>query len=115
MNLADIHPAIISLVITVAAGIILRLLQPKSRIIWSEPNGFTYLLDRPAEQGGGTFTVHTKTVFVQNVGKKFSEGVEVIFNWEPQYYNIWPALPHETETMPDKRFVLRAKTLGPKE
>ena len=94
--------------------LILRLLQPRSKIIWSEPHTFTYLLPR-AKELGGTFNVFTKAIYLQNVGKQSASDVQVICNYEPQYYNLWPPLPHETETMDDKRFVIRANSLGPKE
>lgn len=94
--------------------LILRLLQPRSKIIWSEPHTFTYLLPR-AKEPGGTFNVFTKAIYLQNVGKQSASDVQVICNYEPQYYNLLPPLPHETETMDDKRFVIRANSLGPKE
>lgn len=114
MDWALYHPAIVSLIVTVLAAMILRWLQPKAKIIWSELYGFTYLVtnDNDDKLDGN---IWTRSMIVQNIGKETASGVEVIFNFQPGLYNIWPSLPHTTESLPDKRFVIRANSLAAKE
>lgn len=111
----EIGPAVLSVVATVAGGIILAWLQPKVKIIWSEPHLFTFLVRPPDDPPQPAFSVSTRTVFVQNAGRQSANGVEVILNWEPDTYNVWPTLPYQTETIADGRFVIRVQNLGKRE
>lgn len=108
----EIGPAILSLTVTIIGSIVLRALQPKVKIIWSEPHEFVFLTQPPDGQNDKFFNVYTRTIFVQNAGKQPAERVEVIFNWKPDTFNLWPILPYEEELLPDNRFILRARNLG---
>ncbi len=111
----EIGPAVLSVVATVLAGLILAWFQPKVKIIWSEPHEWTFLVRPPGHPAEPLFNVHTRSVYVQNIGRQPAEGVEVIFNWQPDNYNLWPILPHTTEYMEDGRFIIRANNLGRQE
>ncbi len=110
----NIYPVLVSGLVAVVAAFILRWIKPKAKIIWSETHIFCYLItpDDPDKLAGNLWT---RSMFVQNVGKETAEGVEIIFNFKPQLFNLWPSLPHTTELIPDKRFVIRANSLAAKE
>ena len=111
----EVGPFVLSVAATVIGGLILTWLQPKVKIIWSEPHLFTFLVRPPGEPQQSAFNVSTKAIFVQNAGRQPANGVEVILNWEPDTYNIWPVIPCQTERMDDGRFVIRARNLGRRE
>ena len=111
----EVGPLILSVAATVIGGLVLAWMQPKVKIIWSEPFQFNYLIRPPGNPPPPQITINTRTVFVQNSGRQSANGVEVILNWKPETHNLWPIIPHETEVMDDQRFVIRVHNLGHRE
>jgi len=104
----------LSIITTIVGIVVAQWLRPKSNIIWAETHGFTYLLPDPQREGG-TVNVWVDSLYIQNAGKKPADDIEVIFNWPPQYFNIWPVTPHTPERLHDGRFVINVKSLAPNE
>jgi hypothetical protein len=63
----------------------------------------------------GIAQYHTRTVFVQNVGRATAELVEVHFNYTPEHMQIWPTLNYESATNAENRFTVMVANLGPRE
>ncbi len=133
---SQLGPFLVSLFVTVVGGLILRGLQPSAKIMWSKPHEYSHLIrvkphteqlsegtsnefdgtKAEAAQASPTTTlIRTGSVFVQNVGRMPANGVEVIYNWEPENFELWPVIPYQTEMLPDRRLVVRVPNLGPKE
>lgn len=91
--------------------------QKKVRIVWSVRHAFTFLIQEPllgADQQVifATQTVHTASISVTNSGKITATNVEIVFNWRPQYINVWPIRSFEEKIAADKRFSIHLENLA---
>lgn len=55
------------------------------------------------------------TIFIQNVGKKTAEAVELCYREKPEHFKLFPSFDYDEHVTPDGAFILRIKALGPKE
>jgi hypothetical protein len=108
-------PQIIAVILTALMAVIRHWLKPKALVIWGTSHGFTFIIPKEASPASGPFPVHTGTVFVQNVGKGVAEDIEVVFNYRPQHFQLWPSLNYDVAENPEHRFTIRIKNLGPRE
>jgi hypothetical protein len=106
-----LQSTIISAVITGILGLIFRSFVPRSRVIWGVSHGFVFYVVREDK----TSHFHTRTVFVQNVGRAPAESVEVHLNFKPEHFQIWPTFTYETALNPENRFTVSVKSLGKRE
>ena len=103
---------LISAAVTLLAALIKYLLRPKSRLIYSSPHAFTFLLKG---EDGTSFNVSTSSIWVTNAGREPANEVEVTFNYPPQFFNVWPARNFEQIKAPDDRYTLKFANIAPKE
>lgn len=110
-------PEIVAVFLTAVVGLIARIVQPSARVVWGTSHGFTFSLPIQDAVTSTTTTtlVHTGTVFVQNTGRKTAEDIEVVFNYRPQHFQVWPSLNYNTAENPEHHFTIKITTLGPRE
>lgn len=109
----DLKLALTSLVVTVGGALILRWLQPKARVQWACSHQFHYNVPLTHKDGSVQATpISVATYMVRNAGKAAAENVEVILNYPPEHYEIWPVLKYENHKNPDGRFIISLPTLG---
>jgi hypothetical protein len=92
----------------------------KPRLVRGTRHAFTFLLHVPQldEQGNqvkAAQNVLTASVMIQNIGKVTAKNVEIVFNWKPQYLNMWPSRHIEEKTEADGRYCLMLSSLAPGE
>ena len=119
-SLADLKSILIALFLTVSGTSIIRILQPSSKVVWSTTHGFNFHVpvldpDNPEKYLPNKASYFTQTIFVQNTGKGTAEDVELIFNYKPEHFQIWPITPYKEEIHKDNRFSLRVEHLSPRE
>lgn len=95
-------------------------LKGKAKLVWTSPHSFTFLVQEPLldEQGNAlkkTQSVCTASIKVINTGRETANKVELVFNWKPQYINLWPVRHYEQKTDQDSRHILIFDNLSPKE
>lgn len=98
-------------VVMLVVGLALRELEPKVRIIWWHAHSYLYQLselDTP-------IALRSDAVMIQNTGKRRAEFVEAVWRSKPDHYSLNPSLDHETTETPSGDYVIRVKSLGPKE
>ena len=94
--------------------------KSKVNLLVSQPHRFTFLVQDPTTQPDGTTinvqkNVHTVSYLIQNASNETANKVELVFNWQPQYHNIWSPREHETKLLADGRYMLTFASLSPKE
>jgi hypothetical protein len=104
-------PEFVSVVLTLAVGAIGAYLSPTARVVWGISHGFTFLVPTQGNQPSGPIRVNTGSVFVQNLGRKTAENIEVILNFQPQHFEVWPVLNYETARTPDGHFIVKINNL----
>jgi len=95
-------------------------IKPKAKLIWTSPHSFTFLVQEPLRDAEGnvlrqTQKVETASIKVINTGRDTANKIELIFNWQAQYINLWPVRHYEQKTDPDGRHILIFENLSPKE
>ena len=60
-------PSVLAAMLTITGTILLRILQPRPRVVWGTSHQFAHRIPRSVE-AGGEWLLHSQTVFVQNVG-----------------------------------------------
>jgi hypothetical protein len=106
---------IISAIFTLLIAGAFYLFRAKVELVWSSPHSFNFLLKRNSEESLPTLNLRTESIFVRNTGKIPATEMEIIFNFPPENYNIWPVRTFETYANPDGRFTLKFPNLAPKE
>ncbi len=94
--------------------------KARAKLIWTSPHSFTFLVQEPLRNAEGnilkpTQTVNTASIRVINTGRETANKIELVFNWTPQYLNLWPVRYYEQKTDQDGRNILIFDNLSPKE
>lgn len=94
--------------------------KAKAKLIWASPHSFTFLIQEPIRDPEGnvlqkTQKVSTASIRVINTGRATANKVELVFNWKPDYVNLWPVRHYEQKTDQDGRHILIFDNLSPKE
>lgn len=111
---------IVALLLSVVGTFSARLLQPKAKLIHSVRHRFHYLIPEPLRGPDGKIISQTQSVSVvslavSNTGRSTATSVELVFNWKPPYFNVWPLRHYTILDHPDRRFSLILESLAPKE
>lgn len=111
---------IFSLSIPIIVLIVGNLLRAKAKLQLGVPHIFTFIVDEPRFDNEGNQispnqTVHTISHLIVNAGKDSATNIEIMFNWKPQYVNIWPPRHYEETTENDGRYILLFNNLAPGE
>ncbi len=110
----DAISKVIGFVLTILSARLLPYFQPRPIVVWGISHGFTFRIRRDGSKPD-TFLVYTGSVFVQNIGRETARDIEVHLNYAPQVIEIWPSFDFEKSVNPEGRFIVRIKSLGPKE
>lgn len=111
---------IVSLIVPFVAFLLARIFRAKARLIWSIHSSRVLLTEELVQVADGPperklVTVSSAWLFFQNMGREPATEIEIVFNWQPQIYNIWPTRQYETAINPDGRFIVKIPNLAPKE
>lgn len=120
INLADYGKEIVSLVVPLITWVLNVGIKPKAKLIWTTRHAFNYLVREPVRDAEGQIVqpaqnVRTASLIVMNAGKEAAHKVEFVFNWKPQYHNLWPVRSYEERSDADGRYMLIFENLAPKE
>ncbi|VVG72079.1 hypothetical protein PAP18089_03071 [Pandoraea apista] len=108
------------LALVVPLGTWLLKYRARAKVVWASPHYFTFLIQEPQIGSKGevlnpTQTATTASIRVMNLGHEPATKVELVFNWKPQYLNIWPVRHYEEKTDQDRRYIMIFNTLSAKE
>jgi hypothetical protein len=111
---------IISILVPILTWALNKYGKSKVNLLVSQPHKFIFLVQDPTVQADGTVdnvskNVHTISYLIQNSSNETANKIELIFNWKPQYYNIWSPREHTTKLLDDGRYMLTFESLSPKE
>jgi hypothetical protein len=109
-----------SLLVPLVGAIVAALFRARAKLIWSVHSWKNLLTEEfvavevgpPAKK---LVNVHTATLFFQNLGREAATEIEIVFNWKPPIFQIWPTRQYITATNPDGRFIIKFPNLAPKE
>jgi len=111
----------ISLLVPFISWFLSLALKGRAKLIWASPHSFTFLVPEPIKDEGGNIVKSTQMVFtasfkVINVGRETANKIELVFNWKPQFMNLWPVRHYETKTNEqDGRYSVIFDNLSPRE
>ncbi len=105
-------PEIVAVILTATFALIGRMLQPKANVIWGVGHQFAHNIPQNA---GGSLSIYSRSIYIQNIGKETAHSVEVYFSSKPEHYQIWPPCNYSELTLPDNHFVIKIDYLGAKE
>jgi hypothetical protein len=111
---------IVSLLVPVLTAVLAWVMQRPPKVIWSIHNLRFFLAEETVAVENGppqkkNHAIRAASVFVQNSGRMAAQGVEIVFNWRPQHFNVWPQREYVEILNPDGRFIVKLSGLGPKE
>ncbi|HXT02332.1 MAG TPA: hypothetical protein VN915_16785 [Elusimicrobiota bacterium] len=111
---------LVALAVPFVSLILNAIFQAKARLVQAIPHTFTFLVHEPLKDAEGkiiqpTQTAHTRSKLIGNTGQVTATGVEVVFNWKPQYINVWPPRHFDERIEADKRYSLLFGSLAPNE
>jgi hypothetical protein len=104
----------------VFAFLLNRVFRPRAKLIYSVRHAFTFIVEQPLLDPQGnevspTQTINTASISISNLGIQPAKNVEIVFNWKPQFLNVWPARHYSTKDSPPARHSIVLDSLAPKE
>lgn len=95
-------------------------LSPAAKLRHSIRHAFHYIINTPLLNEKGevvreTQDVQVASISVVNSGRASAKNVEIVFNWKPEYFNVWPIRLFSEKVHPDGRFSVHLDSLAPKE
>jgi hypothetical protein len=117
---ANYGKEIVSLIVPFITWFLNVGIKPRAKLIWTTRHAFTFLVQEPIRDQESnilqsTQKVCTASVRVINSGRDTANKVELVFNWKPQYSNLWPVRSYEEKADGDGRHMLIFENLAPKE
>ena len=106
--------ALLSLAVMLIGHLLVYYFRPTSRVVWSSPHRFTFLMPGGDQRPEG-HTVHTQMIWVQNMGRAAAEDLQLVLDFKPQHYEIFPTRSYDDEINPDGRLVIKVPNLGIRE
>lgn len=118
--LAEYGKEIVSLAVPFITWFLNVGIKPKAKLIKTTRHAFTFIVQEPIRNAEGAVVqpnqkVCTASVQIINSGRDTAHKVEVVFNWKPQYLNLWPVRSYEEKSDGDGRYMLIFENLAPKE
>src|SRR4051794_25591160 len=108
----EVMAVLIAAGLSVLIAVIGRLFSPRGRIAWAVWHQHVFLTHHPQQ---GPLLVHTRYIWVQNIGRASVEDVEVIFNFPPHHFEIWPQRQYESATNPGNNLIVKFRNLSARE
>lgn len=105
----DLAGYIAMIVVGVVVGVLLTYFQPKAKIKYWSPHSFLFNLTRE------NVVLQTDALTIQNVGRKAAENVEIVFDREPDFHQLSPAVNHTKEVSDNSHCIIHIPSLGPRE
>jgi len=107
MNQDDYIKIAIPGIVGFLGAYLLKYIEPVANTILWNPHSFTFAVEN--------LNIATNSVTVQNLGRKAAENIEIIYQYKPDSYKIWPERIAEAKTNDDGTFIILLKSLGRKE
>lgn len=85
--------------VALAVGIMLTYLQPRAKVVYWSPHSFLFDLTQHNVQ------LQTDALTVQNIGRRTAEGIELVMDSRPDFFQFSPAVPYDEFTQ-EGSFVL---------
>lgn len=99
-----------ALALALVTALIGRAITARSKLVWAVSHRHWYQMPRLDDEG--SFPVITQQVWFQNVGRLPAEDIEIVLNWKPQHFEVWPPRDYQTAILPDGRFALKVPYLA---
>lgn len=100
---------IITGVVSFVSALLLRNLEPKSKVCYWFPHSFLFDLKNE------NVVLQTNSITVQNLGRKTAENIEIIHKSKPDFFQCAPSVHFEEIATNTGEHILKIETLGPKE
>lgn len=110
--MGTIKSYVVTGVISIVSGWILRNTEFKPKLCYWFPHNFIYDITLPS---GVPYIVQTSSITVQNLGRKVSEGIEIVHKTRPDHFQFYPSIPFHEETTSSGEHIIKVDNLGPKE
>lgn len=111
--IADLPDIVSAVLITLATSGLLWLFRAKVKIIYGSTNWSLHQLNLPGDQPPGL--VSSEKIYVQNVGRKSANSIELVFSRKPVSYKVWAPREHTERILPDGEYSITIPSLAPRE
>jgi hypothetical protein len=109
---SEIDKAIISLLFSVMTAWVIRALQPRARVVFYVPYESTFHIP---QQNNPAFSVKTRALRIENIGRDTAEDVEVHHAFPPEHFKIVPTMANQVTVTPQNTHVITVPSLAPSE
>lgn len=108
----EFYAVIAAAAISAFSWLVLYIITPRAKVIWSISHQKFFLM-KSAE--GDPFRVFTRQLWLQNLGRKTADGVEIALNYAPLHFEISPPIRYSAHENPDQRYIIRFEHLSGRE
>lgn len=98
---------LIAVVGAIAGAIATRFAEARAKVVVATTHQFLFSL--------GPSRVLTNAIIVQNLGRKSVDWIEIVHQWKPPHFQLWPPLNYVATTTPEGQHLIRIESLAAKE
>lgn len=102
-------------IVLVLAGLLLRYLQAKARVVYWSAHDFLFNIPNPTDANLSNLLLKTHAITIQNIGGKAAELIEIAHTAKPDIFMLSPARDYEEVTTKAGHHIMRVANLGPGE
>jgi hypothetical protein len=99
-------------IVLVLAGLILRYLQAKAKVVYWVAHDFLFNMPNPTDAKLPNLLLRTHSITVQNIGGKAAELIEIAHTGRPDFFMLSPARDYEEVTTRAGDHIMRVDNLG---
>ena len=102
-------------IVLVLAGLLLRYLQAKTKVVYWVAHDFLFDMPNPTDANSPNVLLKTHAITIQNMGGKAAESIEIAHTAKPDIFMLSPARDYEEVTTKAGHHIMRVANLGPQE
>ena len=107
----EILAVVIAAILAGLGALIVRFVISRGKIGWGISHQCAFTLPNQPQN----VVVYTRQLWVQNIGWSVARQVEIIFNFKPGHFEVWPQTPSSEHAIQTNRYLLRFDNLNPRQ
>ena len=102
-----------SIILALVTASLLRVFQPKVKLVWGSTSISSHRFK--LREDGEPVNIATEKLYVQNVGRKSANNVELVLSDIPTSYTLWTPREHTNAALNGGGFVIKIPSIAPGE
>lgn len=109
----NLIPYIASIVTSLVVGGLVVYVQPSAKVVFWSPHSFYWPIVPDGQDEAVPFQTDLWTI--QNIGRRKATNLDILFERQPDHWQLQPAIVHDTKVLENGQFAIRIAELAKNE